>query len=631
MAAAAAVAAAAADHAACGTGPVDWARLRDELTAYAEGPDLSTPMRWMALCITASWVARTMEVWAFCPVGAAVLALHAAFCAEPGPIRAEAYARVSMEMTPFGWAGFVIDSDWPIFESIAAQARDLSQWEPEERALLAHVAAVPEECEASFNAGATADASDSLRAEEVAETAAAGELMLTSAMNVAASDGAGGLTGIGFGLEEVAALEPVAAAATGLCREERLVYEGQEAAKASGFLASAACVLAATVRSGEGIRAALGYAEIAYLRCLPNPVSMVPALLQSRWPVAHLLAELHRLLQRRPRPPEGEESLSAVRRRPPTQPGALPGDGGLGFDRALRIGSVLLMVQLDDDVYPWVAPVARAVSPEELYAELPWPAAPAPSWEAVQAEALQLAETFAWTNFPSPSNDRGTWRCLCLVCSGGSQDPTTRNASAAGGYAKTPLLSSAPALERFIDLFGPTGRVRISGVAAGGGLIGWHPDDNVVESGRMILHIPLQTSPAALNRVGNLLFHMPEGVIHWADYSFPHTVYNAHSSVDRLHLIIDVQAVGNEAFDRNFLQRVPPDRRKRLLAAALPQGNAGSDGVGARWARPTAGQLSKVFSTFLGAQAARDLERSTWRGLVDALSEVVQRGLAGER
>ncbi len=65
-----------------------------------------------------------------------------------------------------------------------------------------------------------------------------------------------------------------------------------------------------------------------------------------------------------------------------------------------------------------------------------------------------------------------------------------------------------------------------------------------------ITEVPIKTNPGALTRVGQLLFHVPEGwfgcftagqpfqlslflagVLHWADYSIPHSVFNAGSEL----------------------------------------------------------------------------------------------------
>ena len=49
---------------------------------------------------------------------------------------------------------------------------------------------------------------------------------------------------------------------------------------------------------------------------------------------------------------------------------------------------------------------------------------------------------------------------------------------------------------------------------------------NILEEGRMILHLPVRTSSGSLTRLGPLLAHLGEGRLHYLDYSLPHTVYN---------------------------------------------------------------------------------------------------------
>merc|ERR1711920_289810 len=108
--------------------------------------------------------------------------------------------------------------------------------------------------------------------------------------------------------------------------------------------------------------------------------------------------------------------------------------------------------------------------------------------------------------------------------------------------------------------------------------------------------LPLQTSPAVLNRLGNLLLQMPAGRIQWLDYSLPHTVYNADQDLERVHLIIDVVAKGNDAFERNFLQHLSREKRKQLLAVALPSARERDmDDDGMLVARSMASEMVKRF------------------------------------
>merc|ERR1712046_226039 len=96
-------------------------------------------------------------------------------------------------------------------------------------------------------------------------------------------------------------------------------------------------------------------------------------------------------------------------------------------------------------------------------------------------------------------------------------------------------------------------------------MIGWHSDGG--DSVEIGVHVPVLTTPASLNRLGNLLFHMPAGRIHWLDYSLPHTVYNGDPRYHRVHIVVGVRVQNNKAFERHFLSRVTDKDRKTLLSA----------------------------------------------------------------
>eukprot|EP00913_Durusdinium_trenchii_P023866 g22414.t1 len=321
--------------------------------------------------------------------------------------------------------------------------------------------------------------------------------------------------------------------------------------------------------------------------------SMITALLRSPWPLARLLGRL------RPKAPDTEN--------PGAAPGGLRGLQWMPLDEEqlpyTPSGSGAQIYEQSNDVtFPWVQFIARAVPPQGLFMGLPWPQGL--RFTDIQREAMQLLEAFPASNYPSPSNDRQTWRTLCLVCKDGLQDPATTTEGTV--YAKTEILSLAPALEKFIDLFGPTGRVRLS-VVLPDGMIAWHPDARVVENGRLILHVPIQTNPRALTRVGQLLLHVPEGQLHWADFSIPHCVFNAGTQ-PRVHLIID-------DFARNFLAHLPTAEAERFRRHALPEvalGEASAVGPpGTRFARPLSRQMSDTFGMLVGAEML-SLERRIW-------------------
>lgn len=598
-------------------GPVDWTSLLHDLVAYQEGPDFATPIRWLTLCISAQWVARLKEVWDYCQIGGAIIALHASMCAESGILRAEAYARTILQISPIGWSDFLLYTDWPVFETIASHAHEVAEhWDIAEKELLASLT--------NFIVDPFAEQPLAGSGVVVPELESMEQLKATALKIVAWSKDVGasqqGLIEFTQFARSVVQEEVRGGsdAVLAMCVGGRNLLETGIAPSEPFCLA---CVLSAAMTTDtEEIDFAIKLAE-TFFAALHGNLNLIPAMLHIQWPVADLLGAFHRAL--RPIQKLNQDQW------------------GITFGPNALVGSLMVRVVTKDTSFPWIAPLARAVAfPGLLVTEFPWPQFPAPSFQEVRDQAMQLAMFHQWSNFPSPSNYGQSWRALCLVCVGGSQDATTRDAGELP-FVKTPLLAKAPALERFIDLFGSTGRVRLSSVKANGGLIRWHPDANVVENGRLILHLPLQTTPRALNRLGHLLFHFPEGRLHWADYSFPHTVYNGDPDIDRIHLIIDVNTLGNTAFEQNFLQRLPSEQRDRLLATALPKYREAASHTsttpsptftfapverdhvnGVLLGRPLATQLARLTGELVSDPTMQEAERVQWANLEDAVFRV---------
>eukprot|EP00927_Polykrikos_kofoidii_P056405 TRINITY_DN50528_c0_g1_i1.p1 TRINITY_DN50528_c0_g1~~TRINITY_DN50528_c0_g1_i1.p1 ORF type:complete len:558 (+),score=82.15 TRINITY_DN50528_c0_g1_i1:64-1737(+) len=392
------------------------------------------------------------------------------------------------------------------------------------------------------------------------------------------------------------------------------------AAAERGFPVAWASVRQAALLVGDGrsdeVRTLMHAAIESCLECLNSSVPLLRVLLASKWPLAVLLGRLHGAIRAK-----GIVEKIAI-----SQPGV--------FERMPNwtiLGSSLAVAQLRDPAYPWVQVIAKAAPPEQLYLELPWPTA-APPFADMKEETRRLLRSLPTEEFVSSANFRGSWRAVCLVCRNGSQDPQLSSDDPPDVFRKTPLLRQLPLLERFIDLFGPTLRVRLSIVLAGGGMIGWHTDANVEESGRLILHIPLFTAPATLNRLGNILFQMPEGRIIWADYSFPHTVYNGDPRANRVHLLIEpLLAGGNDLFQRHFLNAMPAAGRRFLSeVAAVPDAlsptamdadelaSAAARRLRTRVARSAAMLMTRGFDDLYGESLLR-LENDEWRRLVNEL------------
>ncbi|CAE7735409.1 unnamed protein product [Symbiodinium sp. CCMP2456] len=542
---------------------VDWPWLGKELTSWSRGPAADSPMRWMTLCVAANWIARTPQVWEGCIIGIASAVLHSSFCAEPGPDRSYLFRHAIEGVSLEGWAGLVLETDWPFFSLIESHAR-------------------------LMKAGSWTGQEGLFTNQELPACGDRGE-------------------------DRAGHEHTVFRAATQMAEKGHFLLDGPEVVdglnEACGqplqhdFSSATACLLKAAVSPSVARSALVSAAEDAVMGCLAGK-ALLPALLQTPWPLATLLTML--------------QQKSAVAQ---SQPAAE--NRGLIWMPTDAPGNFATVWEQKTDVhYPWVQFVARALGPEQLVLPLPWP--PNTSFQALKNEALMLLERFAVTNYPGPSNDRETWKTLCLVCKDGSQDPTTENAT---NFAPTEALREAPELQKFVALFGKTGRVRLS-LLLPGGMIGWHPDDGVLENGRLILHVPIMTSRGALTRVGHLLLHVPEGVIHWCDYSLPHSVFNADDEV-RVHLIIDVVARDNEDFLRNFLDPMEPSLREALRENALPglptdpEVSPYSAGpAGTAFARPLARQMSKTFALLVGQELPL-LERSIWRQVAAAYLDQV--------
>ncbi|CAE7280773.1 unnamed protein product [Symbiodinium sp. CCMP2592] len=532
---------------------VDWPWLGKELASWSRGPAADSPMRWMTLCVAANWIARTPQVWEGCIIGIASAVLHSSFCAEPGPDRSYLFRHAIEGVSLEGWAGMVLETDWPFFSLIESHAR-------------------------LMKAGSWTGQEGLFTNQELPACGDRGE-------------------------DRAGRQQTVFRAATQMAEQGHFLLDGPEVVnglnEACGqplqhdFSSATACLLKAAVSPSLARSALVSAAEEAVMGCLAGK-ALLPALLQTPWPLVTLLTMLQQ------KSAAAQSQPAAENRGLTWMPTDAPGDFATVWE------------QKTDAHYPWVQFVARALGTEQLVLPLPWP--PNTSFQVLKNEALMLLERFAVTNYPGPSNDRETWKTLCLVCKDGSQDPTTENATY---FAPTEALREAPELQKFVALFGKTGRVRLS-LLLPGGMIGWHPDDGVLENGRLILHVPIMTSRGALTRVGHLLLNVPEGVIHWCDYSLPHSVYNADDEV-RVHLIIDVVARDNEDFLRNFLDPMEPSLREALLENAMPglptdpEVSPYSAGpAGTAFARPLARQMSKTFALLIG-EALPLLERSIWR------------------
>ncbi|CAK9112324.1 Asp_Arg_Hydrox domain-containing protein [Durusdinium trenchii] len=363
------------------------------------------PLRWMVLCIFSNWIARIPQVWEGCVVGASLSVLHASFCSEPGPSRNELFQQVVDGVSLQGWSGLALEVDWPIFDLVGAHAAVLSSglWEGQEELFLVE----PPRCSKLEPGDDDLGKASLITMHHALRVAETGRLELNT---------------------------PEIVHSLNLLCSSQLV---------NNFATATACALKALAAPQEFQSKLLGAAESAAGGCV-GEASMITALLRSPWPLARLLGRL------RPKAPDTEN--------PGAAPGGLRGLQWMPLDEEqlpyTPSGSGAQIYEQSNDVtFPWVQFIARAVPPQGLFMGLPWPQGL--RFTDIQREAMQLLEAFPASNYPSPSNDRQTWRTLCLVCKDGLQDPATTTEGTV--YAKTEILSLAPALEKFIDLFGPTG------------------------------------------------------------------------------------------------------------------------------------------------------------------------------
>ncbi|CAK9087081.1 unnamed protein product [Durusdinium trenchii] len=394
----------------CDGALVDWKFLRRELEAWSQRPTADAhlgvdPWDWGREGRGGASAGLMEEVWEGCVVGASLSVLHASFCSEPGPSRNELFQQVVDGVSLQGWSGLALEVDWPIFDLVGAHAAVLSSglWEGQEELFLVE----PPRCSKLEPGDDDLGKASLITMHHALRVAETGRLELNT---------------------------PEIVHSLNLLCSSQLV---------NSFATATACALKALAAPQEFQSKLLGAAESAAGGCV-GEASMITALLRSPWPLARLLGRL------RPKAPDTEN--------PGAAPGGLRGLQWMPLDEEqlpyTPSGSGAQIYEQSNDVtFPWVQFIARAVPPQGLFMGLPWPQGL--RFTDIQREAMQLLEAFPASNYPSPSNDRQTWRTLCLVCKDGLQDPATTTEGTV--YAKTEILSLAPALEKFIDLFGPTG------------------------------------------------------------------------------------------------------------------------------------------------------------------------------
>lgn len=137
---------------------------------------------------------------------------------------------------------------------------------------------------------------------------------------------------------------------------------------------------------------------------------------------------------------------------------------------------------------------------------------------------------------------RGEITFIGLITAGG--DVGESRPSPSGAYEKTEALTYCPNIDAFLDgLDLEFQRVRLIGLHPGRRLP-WHYDglnavDGHPDSLGARLHVPIVTSPKAWLQMSHETYRWQPGEAWWADFSFPHRVFNG-SSRTRVHLLMDV-------------------------------------------------------------------------------------------
>ena len=162
---------------------------------------------------------------------------------------------------------------------------------------------------------------------------------------------------------------------------------------------------------------------------------------------------------------------------------------------------------------------------------------------AMQAELLTM-DAALWSRHYNTSMYEGGWTVLPLRSLGGSLEniiSVHRGTGTAQEYNDTVLLQHCPYMRSVLDYFKCNKTaVRLMKLDAGA-VIKEHSDHALsFEEGEVRLHIPVITNDGLEFLLENESVRMQEGECWYLNLSLKHAVYN-HSSIDRVHLVIDLQ------------------------------------------------------------------------------------------
>jgi hypothetical protein len=164
----------------------------------------------------------------------------------------------------------------------------------------------------------------------------------------------------------------------------------------------------------------------------------------------------------------------------------------------------------------------------------------------------------------------GRWKRLGLIAPDG--DPMQAYARKGQRHRPTPVLEKhMPYLGSVIERIGFPVRSALLSVQEAGSKVRWHRDrSHSIDLSLVRLHIPVQTDPSAVMTIGHEQCHWPAGQMFYADFSFPHRLYNAWNK-DRVHVILDVEADSavRAAFPSAYMAQAARRRAVRAMVARV--------------------------------------------------------------
>jgi hypothetical protein len=159
---------------------------------------------------------------------------------------------------------------------------------------------------------------------------------------------------------------------------------------------------------------------------------------------------------------------------------------------------------------------------------------------AMQADMARL-EADAWIRHFVKDNYDGDWTVLPLRSPATARHPvqTIYSDPMCDEYVDTPLLGACPSIASALAAFQcPLRSVRLMRLGAGS-VIKTHSDNDLdIASGRVRLHIPIETNPGVDFRLNGEQVVLGEGECWYLRLSDPHSVSN-RGDRDRVHLVID--------------------------------------------------------------------------------------------